>query len=460
MASLTRPRGRDVEYFAIQYVDGGVKRYVTLGQMPLEDAEQALREFEARQVLGIDPVPERSSRAPRLDRVIEELYTPVLQQKAVATQSLERYCFGHIVRLWPGITLDRVTPTRIERYKAARLREGAKSRTINLELRALRNALKAAEMAGYLPDGLPTINNLRVRDAKPHVFLTLEQGRRLQEELLAMAGERGRLYPSVVATLVGLHTGMRTGEILTREVQDLDWSTGAHGVIRVGDKPSIDWRVKTGRSRIVPMTGVLAREIRAFLQWRGDDDGWLFRRGCQGFLYQVAEHARQLSVERPMTVMQLAAELEEHQSLDPGDGPWSYRVARAIQRHRRMFYHPAHATWRGKPNYRPPEPKRLQNFSGTLTRACKQAKVIRLHKHALRHTWATLALGAGMDLRVVQELGGWSTPDVPMKIYLHVASDHALAAVDKFPLGGITCSDVIVLYGAESLASREVQDAS
>ena len=461
MASLVRPRGKKApDYWAIQYYDGSDKRYVMLGRMSREEAERALREFEARQVLGMDPEPERTSRAPRLDRVIEELYTPVLMQKAPATQSLERYYFGHLVRLWPGITLDQITPTRIERYKAARLREGARSRTINLELRALSNALKAAEMARYLPDGIPTISNLRVRDAKPHVFLSLEQGRRLQEELLAMAGLRGRPYPSVVAILVGLHSGMRSGEILTREVRDLDWSAGAHGVIRIGDKPSIGWRVKTGRSRVVPMTEILAKEIRAFLEWRGEDDGWLFRRGGQGFLYQVAERARQLSSERPMTVAQLAAELEALQPLDPGDDPWSYRVARAIQRHRRMFLHPAHATWKGKANYKPPEPKRLKNFGRTLSTVCGRAGIPRLHAHALRHTWATLALAAGMDIRVVQELGGWSTPDVPLRIYAHVSSDHALAAVDKFPLGGLTCSDVFVLYGADSFPPLEAQDAS
>ena len=460
MASLVRPKGKEIDSFAIQFYISGEKRYCSLGRMSQEDAERALREFEARQVLGMDPLPERASRAPRLDWTIEELYTPVLQQKAVATQSLERYCFGHIVRLWPGITLDRITPTRIELYKATRLRDGAKSNTINLELRALRNALKAADMAGFLPDGIPTINMLRVRDAKPHIYLTIAQARLLQEVLLDMAGERGRLYPSVVASLVGLHSGMRTGEILTREIVDLDWNAGAHGVIRIGAKPSVGWRVKTGRTRVVPMTERLAREVRKFLEWRGEDDGWLFRRGCQGFLYQVAERARQLSTDRPMTVEQLAAELEGFKSLDLGTDPWSYRVARAIQRHRRMFLHPAHATWKGKPNYRPPEPKRLKNFGGTLTTACERAGVPRLHKHALRHTWATLALGAGMDLRVVQELGGWSTPDVPLRIYAHVSSDHALAAVEKFPLGGLTCSDVIVLYGADSSTPQETRDAS
>lgn len=460
MASLVRPKGKDTDVFAIQYYIDGEKRYCSLGRMSLQEAEQALREFEARQVLGMAPEPERVSRTPRLDWVIEEVYTPVRMQKAAATQELERYCFGHIIRLWPAINLDRITPTRIERYKAARLREGAKSNTINLELRALRNALKAAEMAGLLPNGIPAINMLRVRDAKPYVYLTLAQARELQGTLLDMASKRGRLYPSVVASLVGLHTGMRTGEILSREVGDLDWSAGTHGVIRIADKPTISWHVKSGRVRVVPMTEVLAAEIQKFLEWRGEDAGWLFRRGNQGFLYQVAERARLLSSNRPMTVEQLAAELEDLRRLDTTEDPWSYRVARAIQRHRRMFLHPAHKTWKGKPAYRPPPAKRLKDFGRTLTTACEQAGVPRLHKHALRHTWATLALGAGMDLRAVQELGGWASPDVPMRIYAHVSSEHAMAAVDKFPLGGLTCSDVHVLYGGCSAAPLEVRDAS
>jgi len=50
--------------------------------------------------------------------------------------------------------------------------------------------------------------------------------------------------------------------------------------------------------------------------------------------------------------------------------------------------------------------------------------------HALRHTFASRLVAAGVDLRTVQELGGWRTLSMVQR-YGHLSPDHLAAAVEK-----------------------------
>jgi integrase len=49
--------------------------------------------------------------------------------------------------------------------------------------------------------------------------------------------------------------------------------------------------------------------------------------------------------------------------------------------------------------------------------------------HSNRHTFASRLVMAGVDLRTVQELGGWRSLAMVMK-YAHLAREHRLAAVE------------------------------
>jgi len=55
--------------------------------------------------------------------------------------------------------------------------------------------------------------------------------------------------------------------------------------------------------------------------------------------------------------------------------------------------------------------------------------VIRLHD--LRHTWATLALVAGVDIKIVSERLGHSSPMVTWQIYQHVVKGMQAGAAEK-----------------------------
>jgi integrase len=60
--------------------------------------------------------------------------------------------------------------------------------------------------------------------------------------------------------------------------------------------------------------------------------------------------------------------------------------------------------------------------------ACRRAGLIGLRFHDLRHTWASALVERGVDLRTVQELGGWSSLELVQR-YSHPTPDAKRRAV-------------------------------
>ena len=58
--------------------------------------------------------------------------------------------------------------------------------------------------------------------------------------------------------------------------------------------------------------------------------------------------------------------------------------------------------------------------SKSFKRACARAGVPDIRLHDVRHTWATLALRAGVPVKVVQERLGHANPSITLGIYAHV----------------------------------------
>lgn len=69
----------------------------------------------------------------------------------------------------------------------------------------------------------------------------------------------------------------------------------------------------------------------------------------------------------------------------------------------------------------------------TWANACKRAGVPWLRFHDLRHTWASWHAMAGTPLSVLQELGGWHSPQMVQR-YAHLSPEHLAAAAEKVTL--------------------------
>jgi site-specific recombinase XerD len=75
----------------------------------------------------------------------------------------------------------------------------------------------------------------------------------------------------------------------------------------------------------------------------------------------------------------------------------------------------------------------VQAAQATLRSAGREDEAARLDGvtwHALRHTFASRLVAVGVDLRTVQELGGWRTLSMVQR-YAHLSPGHLAAAVEK-----------------------------
>ena len=83
-------------------------------------------------------------------------------------------------------------------------------------------------------------------------------------------------------------------------------------------------------------------------------------------------------------------------------------------------------------NGQPYEPRTYQDL---FKRCVRQAGIKDANFHALRHTFATRSLEAGMDVVTLSRLLGHANPSITMDKYGHALDDHKRASVGK--LGGI-----------------------
>ena len=73
------------------------------------------------------------------------------------------------------------------------------------------------------------------------------------------------------------------------------------------------------------------------------------------------------------------------------------------------------------------------SVGSTFKRACRRANLTRVTPHTLRHTFASRLVMVGVDLRTVQELGGWQTLSM-VERYAHLSPAHKAQAVERISL--------------------------
>jgi len=168
------------------------------------------------------------------------------------------------------IMLSKLTPEVVEGYKTFRRdewvnpngkpvngdapkeysRQGARARTVNLEIEGIKTMLNVARRWGYIKENpVMMVKPLKTDDKKPVRFLTLDEC----GELLDAATPE--FYP-VLFTF--LNTGMRKAELVNLRWDDIDFERRTLAV-----RAKEDWKPKTGE-REIPMSDDLFSILREY----------------------------------------------------------------------------------------------------------------------------------------------------------------------------------------------------
>lgn len=77
-------------------------------------------------------------------------------------------------------------------------------------------------------------------------------------------------------------------------------------------------------------------------------------------------------------------------------------------------------------------PVNPQYFSRNFKNAAKKIGLpADIHLHCTRHTWATDMIQCGAPISDIQALGGWTTPDMLLRIYSHTVQESHRKAITK-----------------------------
>lgn len=265
--------------------------------------------------------------------------------------------------LGSGTQCSSLNGADMERYKQARLGEGASARTVNLEVaHVLGPALRRAAEDGLLhPDALPKIR--RLPETKKRIrWLTGEEVEALAEA--AATGANGKIASresAAAAILFLANTGLRRGEFMGS---------------RDGSEPGFAWRQVDWERRVLAIPcrkrgGGLVVETRLV----------------------------------PLNAVALAVLRKQ--------GPANASPEAPVFRYQ----------------------QRLRNWLKLAGAAAGLARADEITPHSLRHTFATLALQRGANIRDVAALLG-NTVEVTARVYLHESETGMRTAAESLNLGG------------------------
>ena len=445
MSRLVRPRGAtDPDYWAVRYEDlEGRTRTKVLGRMDRERASEERVLFDAelvrrrRRLRGeVDEAPLQAAGRAGSQTVDAFLLDGYLHQIGLleADDKSERLrTLGHVRRILPDATLDDLNaPTTQRGYLERRKEEGGSWNTRRLEVHSWNQLLHDAGARGALSAPVRPMRNIGPKDSKRVRFLEKDEIGKLRAWLEERETGQAAIRRLRAAVEVGLHCGLRPGEITSRRWSDFDLDKGR---LRVTHVPEIGFRVKRDQVRTVPLPDELVELLKRYRGWCGPDGKWFLQRNMVGLVWQLAGTARAMStMRRPVTTAQVAEEAVALRVFSQSEAPWPWYVGACLNRKSGLIINVGRSQWSPNPRWKPQEPIRVRTFNNGLRRAAKEAGLEHVWPHALRHSWASLALAEGVPLHIVQAIGGWKTPHVLLDIYAHVHPDRALAAMKEFSL--------------------------
>jgi len=163
--------------------------------------------------------------------------------------------------------LSKICPEMIEEYKSERLSTGIKKCSVNREVSCLRKVFNVAIAWGYASSN--PVRKVKLYSEKENI-----------RERILMEDEEERLLavsPSYLKSMimVGLHTGMRKGEVFNLKWENVDF-----------DRKQISIKVsKSNKERKIPINSVLFSLLYALKSQNGQSE-YVFTNPCTGMPYK------------------------------------------------------------------------------------------------------------------------------------------------------------------------------
>jgi integrase len=429
-----RKRGETYTYYAYVTEADGRRRQVSKGGF------RTRREAEAARVETLNTIqtgtfvrPERTTVASFLiEEWLPSRRPPNLEESTYA--SYERDIRLHVIPYIGAIPLQRLTPMDLNGLYRTLLDKGRRTP----EPPKNRHSRELVELAKQLRDKGLTYQAIADRLSVEFP----EETPALTRHAVAALLRRSESLGTRMAQPSGLkaRTVRYVHTILHAAMKDaLRWNRVARNVADAATAPPI------GATRSPRPSAWDADELRRFLEYVADSrylPAWVFlattgcRRGeCLGVTWRAAdlEHtavvlAQQVTVvDGALRVKPLPKTKRAHLIRLDSVTVAMLRTALARQNEERLLAGPGYAEFDlafCRPDGRPYEPNRFSREflrkQEQYNRAHPEQPLPRLVLHGLRHTWATLALQEGIDIKIVSERLNHSSTHVTREIYTHV----------------------------------------
>ncbi len=251
-------------------LEGGMERVlrsVVLGQF--NTRHEAQREA-TRYLQRINS----TSYRPQITLTLEDFWSrhfeiSVLPMFKYSTQALYRSLASrHILPAFGSLRLDEVTAVLVQQFIQQKQAQGYSPQTLahlrNLLSKCFRTGMRWGWVDSNPAQGIELPPMERRRSSR---VLTHTEIRQLSEQLSE---------PAHTIFLVAILTGLRVGELLALQVDDLNLTTGVLHVRRTVYNNHVNTPKTRGSERQLPMPEILTQAIRCWLRLRPGKSEWLF----------------------------------------------------------------------------------------------------------------------------------------------------------------------------------------
>jgi len=200
--------------------------------------------------------------------IIPELLIFVTHASSHENASVYKRALGHFLRITGNMPLDSVSPKHVDQFKTKRSQE-VSAVTLNLELRTLRAAFNIALRWSYIQaNPFSRVKLCRIDEFIP-AFPSVTEFKKIISDL------PNDWFRQIV--IVAAMTGMRRGELTHLCWDDVQLDRGIVVVQSRGD-----YRVKSGKRRIVPLNPIAMRALEE--RWKARKGEFVFHQAGKKIL--------------------------------------------------------------------------------------------------------------------------------------------------------------------------------